>query len=144
MAKKVQLKKHHYYGGAAILVAAGLFFFFGAFPWDAQGGGQPKPPVISNIAITNVGPNSADISWSTDRVTSDNVCWTSQIPQKKNAMKKLAWECGSPTDGSVLDKSIHISNLTPNTQYTYFVVATGGSTPHQEVNSDLFDFLTTK
>jgi hypothetical protein len=143
MAKKPQLKKHHYYGGAALLVAIGVFFLLGTFPWDAQGKGQPKPPVISNIAISNVGPNSTDISWSTDRVTSDNVCWTSQISEKRNAIKKLSWECGAPTDGSALDKSYHIANLAPGTQYTYFVVASGGSTPHQEVNSDLFDFLTT-
>lgn len=144
MAKKAQLKKHHYYGGAALLVAVAAFFFLGTYPWDVQGGGQPKPPVISNIAIANVGQTSVDISWTTDRVTSDNVCWTSYYPEKKKDQKKLVWDCAAPVDGTALNKTAHITTLAPNTQYTYFVVASGGSNNHQEVNSDFFDFLTAR
>ncbi|MBM3476050.1 MAG: fibronectin type III domain-containing protein, partial [Armatimonadetes bacterium] len=75
---------------------------------------QPLPPVISNIQVTNIQRDSADISWETDKLTTGVVYYGTTISY------------GSQVSDPTLSKKhqVHLSNLPWGTLHHFRISAT--------------------
>jgi regulation of enolase protein 1 (concanavalin A-like superfamily) len=73
------------------------------------------PPIISDVVATGLTPNTATIMWSTDELATSSVSYG----------PTTAYENGSVASGSfVVDHSVPLTGLMPNTTYHYRVSST--------------------
>lgn len=87
------------------------------FPDGNTGGSDTTPPMISSVQSTNIGANSATITWTTDELSDSEV------------------EYGTTTSYGFLEQNtsyttshaVTITGLTANTTYQYQVSSTDGS-----------------
>ncbi|WP_428235481.1 lamin tail domain-containing protein [Gracilimonas sp.] len=87
------------------------------FPDGNTGGSDTTPPVISSVQSSNIGANSATITWGTDELA------TSQVDYGTTTSYGSAESSGSFTTSH----SLTLTGLTANTTYNYQVSSTDGS-----------------
>ncbi len=75
--------------------------------------GDTKPPIISNILVTNIGQFSANISWTTDEASDGQVEFMNPCPSTG---------CLTPVVSTLVTSHlINIFNLSPGTTYHYVI-----------------------
>lgn len=100
------------------------------FPDGNTGGSDTTPPVISSVQSTNIGANSATITWSTDELATSLVDYGTTTSYGSNE-----------SSGSyVTSHSITLTGLTASTTYNYEVSSTDGS--GNTASSSNFTFTT--
>lgn len=100
------------------------------FPDGNTGGTDTTPPVISSVQSTNIGANSATVSWSTDELA------TSQVNYGTTTSYGFVESSGSYTTSH----SITLTGLSANATYNYQVSSTDGSS--NSASSSNFTFTT--
>jgi len=95
----------------------------------------PDPPVISNIAVTNVTPTSATVSWSTNNPADG------QVDYGTTTAYGFASASANNFQGA-LNHSVTLSSLTSNTAY-HFRVRSKTATSNATVSNDRMFTTTT-
>lgn len=87
------------------------------FPDGNTGGSDTTPPVISAVQTTNIGANSATITWSTDELATSQVDYGTTTSYGSTEL----------SSNYTTSHSIILSGLTANTTYNYQVSSTDGA-----------------
>lgn len=98
---------------------------FSAAICDASGNAMPglttalsvpktDPPIISNIQVTNIGPDKATVTWITDEPTTATVEYTA------GAEFAGSIDCGGPATSH----TANLTGLAPSTQYSVKIICT--------------------
>jgi len=101
------------------------------------------PPVISNVAVSNIGPRTATVTFNTDEPATGRVRWSTDC----GSLSSTASGAGTQTSHSIL-----LTGLDPNSQYHFAVDATdagdnlstddNGGTCYSFMTPDVPDFFT--
>jgi hypothetical protein len=94
-----------------------------------------RPLNITNVSVTNIGANDAQINWTTDLPSSSDVLFSSTKPLYPN-------QTGSYTNGAtgadgVTKHTVKLTNLSPGTLY-YFLVRSGSSVSEVAIRTGTF------
>lgn len=106
------------------------------------GGGLPPvgdstPPFIYNVQHINITTNSATITWSTSEIATGQVVYRGCSAMTSPSTE---WVYTETYTALVLEHSIVLSNLLPNTPYCYYV--TSKDKADNEGNSEEYSFST--
>ncbi len=93
------------------------------------------PPVISNVQVTNITPNSATVTWETNVEATSKVYYGQTIPPT-NTIEDLNY---------VKNHSITLTGLSSCTTYYFYVSSTdeGGNTAEDNNSGNYYNFKTT-
>lgn len=83
----------------------------------ALNGADTTPPIVSNVQVSNITHNAAQIAWATNEASSSKV----------NYGTSTNYGSSASSSGNVLQHSVNLTALTPGTTYQYKVESTDAS-----------------